>query len=99
MGNAFVGIQPDGSGKKVQTFENTVGGNVVEAQGMVPVDSTTGSAVAILSTPPVGNEYCIFTRVIPHATLPQLVSQGAAAALASAWPIKLTDGSNTAGLF
>lgn len=38
MANQFVGVPPDGAGKKVQTFENTVGGNVVEAQAMALVD-------------------------------------------------------------
>lgn len=38
MANQFVAVPPDSTGKKVQTFENTVGGNLVEAQAIGLVD-------------------------------------------------------------
>jgi len=39
MASGIVQVAPDSTGKKVQTFENTVGANLVEAQAVVPVDS------------------------------------------------------------
>jgi hypothetical protein len=44
MANGFVQVPPDSSGKKMQTFENTVGGNLVEAEAITIVD-TAGVAV------------------------------------------------------
>lgn len=35
---AYVRLQLDSTGKKVQTFENLIGGDIVEAQGIVIVD-------------------------------------------------------------
>lgn len=46
MADAFVQVIPDSTGKKVQTYENTVGGQTVEAQAMVPVDQT-GAPVSL----------------------------------------------------
>lgn len=40
MSDQYVQVAPDSTGKKVQTYENTVGGQTVEAQAIVPVDST-----------------------------------------------------------
>lgn len=45
MANAVVQVAPDSTGKKIQTFENTVGANIVEAQAVVLVD-TAGAALA-----------------------------------------------------
>jgi hypothetical protein len=39
MADGFVQVAVDSSGKKVQTFENTVGSNLVEAEGVVLVTS------------------------------------------------------------
>lgn len=38
MGDQFVQVQPDGAGKKVDTFELTVGSNVVERQRIMVAD-------------------------------------------------------------
>jgi hypothetical protein len=65
MANGIVQVQPDSTGKKIQTFENTVGSNVVESQGVVLVDtagaalktSTTG-ALAIISENSNKATYC-----------------------------------------
>jgi hypothetical protein len=43
----FVGIQPDGAGKKIQVFENTVSGQVVEAQAVVAVDAGSGNPMGL----------------------------------------------------
>jgi hypothetical protein len=40
MAQKFIQVAEDGPGKKVQTFENTIGSDVVEAQAVVPVDSS-----------------------------------------------------------
>lgn len=95
--NSTVGIQPDSTGKKVQTFENVVGGLTVEAQAIIPVDPNTGNAI-ITSSALAGTEQGIIVRSVPSSSLAQLVQQGAAAALSSAWPFKLTDGVNAVGL-
>ncbi len=46
MANSIVQVLPDGAGKKIQTFENTVGANVVQTQAIVQVDSTGTEVVA-----------------------------------------------------
>jgi hypothetical protein len=57
MSNAFIQISPDSSGKKVQVFENIVGGQTVEATAVtlvnasgVPVSGSSGLTV----TPALG---------------------------------------------
>jgi hypothetical protein len=40
MADGFVQVAPDSSGKKIQTFENTVSTQLVEAEGVVLVSST-----------------------------------------------------------
>lgn len=45
MSAQFVRVAPDSTGKKVQTFENTIGSDVVEAQGVVLVDSSGAEVV------------------------------------------------------
>src|SRR5882724_3845771 len=58
MANAFVQVAPDSSGKKMQTFENVVGGNTVEAEAVTLVrssdNSEIGTAAAPLRTDPTG---------------------------------------------
>lgn len=68
MANQFVQVNPDSSGKKVQTFENTVGANVVESQGVVLVD-TTGTPASILATTPVGTENGLAVRQVGAVTV------------------------------
>lgn len=52
MSNAFIQISPDSSGKKVQTFENVVGGQTVEATAVALVAST-GTPVSSSAALPV----------------------------------------------
>jgi hypothetical protein len=40
MANQYVQVAPDSTGKKVQTYENVVGSDTVEAQAIVPVNSS-----------------------------------------------------------
>ncbi len=45
MANSIIQVLPDGAGKKVQTFQNTVGANIVETQAIVQVDSNGAEVV------------------------------------------------------
>lgn len=59
MVDSFVQVPPDSTGKKVQSFQNTVGVNVVDAEGHVQVDSTgvavpPGTAASPVRTDPTG---------------------------------------------
>lgn len=49
MADAYVQLAADGSGKDVQSYENTVSGSVVEAQVVQAIDASsyTNSYVAI----------------------------------------------------
>jgi hypothetical protein len=47
MANSFVQVPPDSTGKKMQTFENTIGGNLVEAEAVAIVDT---AGVSVLGT-------------------------------------------------
>lgn len=49
MANSKIQLPSDGSGKKVQTFENTIGGEVVQAEAVVEVDAA-GVAVPAKAT-------------------------------------------------
>lgn len=49
MANGIIQVAADGPGKKVQTFENTVGANLVEAEAVVLVDPS-GNAIGTAST-------------------------------------------------
>ena len=40
MADQYVQVAPDSTGKKVQTYENTVNSQTVEAQAIVPVNSS-----------------------------------------------------------
>lgn len=88
MANGLVQVQPDSTGKKIQTFENTVGADVVEAQAVVPVD-TAGAALVgqktMAASLPVavasdnvltiqGNQAAVVTGSITTATSTVVVS-------------------------
>jgi hypothetical protein len=40
MSQSFVRLAPDSSGRKIQTFENSVAAQTVEAQAIVAIDAT-----------------------------------------------------------
>ena len=50
MSASSVQIAPDSTGKKIQTFENTVGGQVVEAQAVVLADSSGAEKTTLATT-------------------------------------------------
>src|ERR1700676_3938152 len=51
MANGFVQVPPDSTGKKMQTFENTIGGNLVEAEAVAIVDPSGVSVLGTAGTP------------------------------------------------
>ena len=51
MASGFVQVPPDSTGKKMQTFENSVGGNTVEAEAVALVDTTGASILGTAGTP------------------------------------------------
>jgi hypothetical protein len=65
MANQFIQVAPDSTGKKMQTFENTVGGNVVEAEAVTLVRSVDNTEVGVSAQP---------LRVDPTGTTVQPVS-------------------------
>lgn len=65
MANAFVQVAPDSTGKKMQTFENTVSANLVEAEAVTLVRSSDNTEVGSSSQP---------LRVDPVGTTVQPVS-------------------------
>jgi len=92
MANAFVQVAPDSTGKKMQTFENLVSGNTVEAEAVTLVRSSDNTEVGSSGQP---------LRVDPTGTTVQPVSgtvtgnQGTPNSLANKWPVQVTDGTNT----
>lgn len=51
MANAFVQVAPDSTGKKMQTFENVVSANTVEAEAVVLVRSTDNTEIGTATQP------------------------------------------------
>ena len=65
MADQYVQLNPDGSGKKIDTSELTVGANTVERQRVVLGDPTSASGLAEVSNVPLsGNEIALATRTI-----------------------------------
>ncbi len=59
MVDSIIQVPPDSTGKKVQTYQNTIGANVVEAEAHVQVDTTgtpapPGTAASPVRTDPTG---------------------------------------------
>jgi hypothetical protein len=71
MADAYVQVAIDGSGKKVQTFENTVSTQVVESQGVVLVDSANGTPIAVkaASTAAVATDKPLVVAIHPSSPL------------------------------
>jgi hypothetical protein len=65
MANQFIQVPPQSTGLKVQTFENTVGGNVVESEAVTLVRSSDNTEVGTSGQP---------LRVDPAGTTTQPVS-------------------------
>lgn len=65
MADGVVGLQPDSTGKKVDTSELIVGINTVERQRINIADASNPIGLtAVTNTVPVGNEYALVTRNI-----------------------------------
>lgn len=65
MANNFVKVQPSATGTNLQTFENTVGGNVVDAEAVTLVRSSDNTEVGTAGQP---------VRVDPTGTTVQPIS-------------------------
>jgi hypothetical protein len=63
MAESYVQLPTDGAGKKVRTFQQTVGANVVEHQGFVVCDSS-GNIVDVLAAAPAGTERGLAVRQV-----------------------------------
>lgn len=70
MTDAFIQLQPDGTGHKVDTTEITVGANTVERQRIQLGGSSAGNLVEPLGTAPVGAEYGMPVRNVPPTLSP-----------------------------
>jgi len=77
MSNSYVQVPPDSTGKKMQTFENTVGGNTVESEAVTLVKSSDNSEIGTASQP---------VRVDPTGTTTQPVSFTSSSATGSSAP-------------
>src|SRR5260221_7448131 len=51
MANALVQAAPDSTGKRMQTFENTIGANLVEAEAVTLVRSSDNTEVGVAAAP------------------------------------------------
>lgn len=67
MANDIVQVEPDGSGKSLQAFSNTVNSALVYAQASALVDQTGTPLIALGSTP-TGTEFALVVRNIPSGT-------------------------------
>ena len=65
MSNAYIQVPPQSTGLKVQTFENTVGGNIVESEAVTLVQSSDNTEVGVVGQP---------LRVDPTGTTTQPIS-------------------------
>lgn len=63
MAESFVQLPVDSTGKKIRSFEGTVGSNDVHTHGVVLVDSA-GNIIGSLAAAPVGTEQAIAVRPI-----------------------------------
>lgn len=73
MADSYVQLQPDSTGKKVDTAEVTVGSNTVERQRVILSDGVTAAAQALVAnTQPAGGNYGLAVREIqaPGLVLP-----------------------------
>jgi len=108
MANQFVQIAPDSTGKKVQVYENVIGGQTVEAQATVPVDvsglplhSTVGSAAPVSGLLVGGSDGTNLRALSTDNTGRLNVTSGAAtgaAPPANAIFLGASDGANLQGL-
>ena len=77
MADGIVALQPDSTGKKVDTSEIVVGANTVERQRVVFADPVAAAGLAsVINTSPAGTEYGIVTRNIPSGTQPVNITSG-----------------------
>lgn len=77
MADGVVGLAVDGTGKKVDTSELTVGANTVERQRINIADATNAAGLTVVANAaPAGTEYALVTRNIPSGVQPVLNAVG-----------------------
>lgn len=99
MSNGYIQVPPDSTGKKVQTFENTIGGNVVEAEAVALVDTAGQSILGTAGSP---NADVLTVQGIVGGTVIPISgtvtsNQGSPNTVANAWPVEITNGTNILG--
>jgi hypothetical protein len=106
-GDVIVTEQPGGAGpkipvSKIYTGALDVNGGPVTSTNPLDVrisDATNTASVKAASTAAVATDKAVVVAISPNNTVPVSlatgVAQGTAAAVAGAWPVKLTDGTNT----
>ena len=77
MADGIVGLQPDSTGKKVDTTEITVGTNLVERQRVHLAGTAAAALVEPINVAPAGTEYAVPTRNIPSGTQAVNIASGA----------------------
>ena len=66
MSDSYVQVQPDSSGKKVDTSELAVGTATVERQRIVMADGSTAEAIApVTRDDPDSRDYGLVVRIAP----------------------------------
>ena len=79
MADGVVGLQPDSTGKKVDTSELIVGTNTVERQRINIADASNPLGLtAVVNAAPVGTEFALVTRNVPSGVQAVLNSIGPA---------------------
>lgn len=69
--DSFAELAPDSTGKKVQMFENTIAGNLVEAMAITQVSDLTGWLNSFVEIAPdsTGKKFQYFENVVGSETV------------------------------
>jgi hypothetical protein len=97
MSDFYVQVATDGSGKKIQTYENTVNSQTVEAQAIVLVDSTgsplsTTSSKLDISLAASAIGLSVFSNEVPDATATYAPSNATSTAYEASRVVKASAG-------
>jgi hypothetical protein len=78
MADGYVKVQPDSTGKIIDTTELTVGAQTVERQRINIAGLSAAALLDLLNTAPAGTEYAVPVRNIPSGTQTVTLAQGSA---------------------
>lgn len=97
MAESFIQLPPNSTGSKLRTFEQTIGGNVVEQQALALVDSA-GNVIGSLAAAPAGSEQGLVVRpVLSDVTASGSITATDAVVGAPTVTGALVSGASTAG--